>query len=126
MKSRARDDRRLSDINILDQAINEYLLDNGDYPDVVGTLRDSTSLPSGNTSLDNSSDGWIDADLSKYTAKLPVDPLNDATYHYSYYHNITGYELNAVLEYYTEYAQEDGGDDPDIYEMGNNTTLISP
>lgn len=123
----ARDNVRLNDINILDRAITEYALDNGFFPDTDLVLRESTIAPSSETiSLDNSTKGWIDANLSKYTSRLPVDPINDENYHYSYYHAQTSYELNAVLEHLSVYAEGDGGDDPSVYEMGNNLVLLSP
>jgi prepilin-type N-terminal cleavage/methylation domain-containing protein len=125
-KKRARDNKRLSDVSTIDRAINEYLLDKGDYPDQADTLRESTTLPLGSSALVNAVGGWIAADLSKYTSRLPIDPLNDGTYHYSYYHTVSSYELDAPLEYLTEEAQNDGGDDPQVYEMGNDLTLISP
>ncbi|MFC1756148.1 prepilin-type N-terminal cleavage/methylation domain-containing protein [Patescibacteria group bacterium] len=125
-KAKTRDSRRLTDIATLDRVINEYLLDYSDYPDLFDVLRDSTSLPGTSVSLDNSSAGWIDEDLSVYTSHLPIDPINDATYRYYYYHDDSGYELNAVFEYLTDEAINDGGDDVDVYEMGNNLTLISP
>lgn len=125
-RARARDNRRLSDLSTLDRVINEFLLDNGDYPDLSLVLRDSTTLPVGGISVDNASSGWIDVDLSAYTSHLPVDPVNDATYRYYYYHDNTGYELNAVLETLSDEAVNDGGDDADRYEVGNNLTLISP
>ncbi len=125
-RAKARDNRRLTDISTLDRVINEYLLDYGDFPDLFDVLRDSTTLPGGSISVDNSAAGWIDEDLSEYTSHLPIDPVNDATYRYYYYHDDTSYELNATLENLLEYAQEDGGDDPARYEVGNNLTLVSP
>lgn len=125
-KEKARDNKRLSDISTLDRAINEYLLDNGNYPDAVDTLRESNSLPVGSSALYNAVGGWIAADISKYTSKMPVDPLNDATYHYSYYHTVSAYELDTPMEYLTDEPQNDGGDDPVVYELGNDLTLISP
>jgi len=125
-RAKARDNHRLSDLSTLDRVINEYLLDYSDYPDLYDVLRDSTTLPGGGTSVDNAAAGWIDEDLSAYTSHLPVDPINDATYRYYYYHDNTGYELNAVMEFLTEEPANDGGNDPIRYEMGNNLTLISP
>ena len=43
----ARDNKRLSDMATLDRAINEFLLDNGAYPDATSTVRTSDVLPSG-------------------------------------------------------------------------------
>lgn len=122
----ARDNLRISDAMLIDRLINEYRLDNGSYPDVVTLLRDSRTLPTGGISIDNSTSGWIDADFSKYNSRLPIDPINSVDYFYSYYHSVTGYELNVILEQQTELMAEDGGNDPNRYEIGNDLSLISP
>jgi len=125
-RAKARDNRRISDLTTLDRSINEYLLDTGNYPDAPLTLRDSTTLPPGGIALDRSADGWIDANLSTYTSHLPLDPINDSTYRYYYYRDTNGYELNAVIEFLTADAANDGGNDPARYEIGNKLDLISP
>lgn len=125
-QAQARDNKRMSDLNTLDRAINEYLLDYEFYPDTIDTLRLSTALPAGATQLTDAQTGWILADFKQYTSKLPIDPLNDDTYYYSYLHDESSYELNAVLESLTDYAINDDGNDPTRYEIGNNLMLISP
>lgn len=125
-KAKARDGQRLGDIATLDRAVNEYLLDFGDYPDLFDVLRDSTTLPGTSAALDDASGGWIAQDISEYTSHMPVDPINDTTYRYYYYHDSSGYELNAVMEVLVEEAQNDGGNDLNRYEVGNNLSLISP
>lgn len=124
--ARARDVKRISDLSLLDSAINQYRMDNKIYPDTESILRTSTVLPSGSGQLQSSSSGWIKQDMSKYLSRMPTDPVNDATYHYCYIHNSSGYELDAKLENQTDQMQNDGGNDPNMYEMGNILTLISP
>jgi len=123
---RARDEKRLSDISSIDRAINEFLLDNKRYPDQEDTLRQSNILPTGSPDLNKANLGWIYDDLSRYLSNLPTDPTNNAEYFYSYYHDSTGYEINARLESYTNNMSEDGGNDPSVYEVGNNLNLILP
>ncbi|MBW6441750.1 type II secretion system protein GspG [Patescibacteria group bacterium] len=123
---KSRDEKRLTDMSTLDRAINEFLLDNGRYPDLEDNLRVSTTLPSGSLNLNNSNLGWIYDDLSSYLDKQPTDPINDSDYFYSYIQVGTGYEINAVLEYYIEAMVDDGGNDPSVYEVGNSLNLISP
>lgn len=125
-QNKAKDVKRLSDLSLLDRAVNEYRIDNRNYPDTVNLLRTSTLLPSGNVQLENASSGWVDQDLSKYLPRLPTDPINNDAYHYSYIQNGSGYEINAKLELMVEQMQNDGGNDPNVYEMGNILTLISP
>jgi len=123
---KSRDIKRLSDLSLLERCINEYKMDNNSLPDTAGILRTSTTLPSGSTDLANSSSGWIKTDLSSYTSRLPIDPLNNSEYYYVYFHNGSSYEINAKLEHLTEDMQKDGGNDDEVYEMGDNLQLISP
>lgn len=110
---KARDNKRLSDLSVLDRVINDFRLDNGRYPDLSGVIRQSTDVYP-----------WIIDDLAGYTPKIPVDPANDASYFYSYIHNGNSYELNAVLETLTDTASDDGGDDDGVYELGNDLSLL--
>jgi type II secretory pathway pseudopilin PulG len=122
---KARDAVRLSDISTLDRTIVEYRLDKGGYPDAIDTLRTSTTLPEGNVGpVAVAADGWIDVNLASYLSKLPIDPVNDGTFHYSYRHTLTGYEVNVVLEHNIDKMQNDGGDDPNVYELGNDLTIL--
>lgn len=125
-KQRARDGKRLSDLEVIDRTINEYILDNRAYPDIPGTLRQSNVLPTGSVSLESAQSGWIPVDFRSYFSMLPIDPTNDETYHYSFMQTSSGYELNAVLEYEPDFMENDGGNDPGVYEIGNNLTIISP
>lgn len=124
--AKARDNKRLGDLILLDQAINSYLLDKNSYPDDVNILRTSTSLPQGQTGpFENVSTGWIKAaGLENYMSRLPTDPLNNSTYYYSYKHTVTGYELDVYLEFYTDKSQGDGGNNDTLYETGNDLTII--
>ena len=112
---KSRDNKRLSNLETLDRAINEFLLDNGRYPGTENILFSSTS-PS----------GWIDEDLSQYTSVQPIDPSHDKGYYLMYFHNSNSYEVNAQVEYLFDEAANDGGDDPNMYELGNNLNLITP
>jgi len=122
---KARDNQRLSDMNILDRTVSDYLLDNGRYPDQQNILRCSNVLPSGSSDLDTSNPGWIYENLSSYTERLPIDPLNTDIFRYCYFHDSAGYEISAKLEYYVEKMSEDGGDSVDFFEVGNNLNLIT-
>lgn len=125
LKKRARDNKRISNISALDRAINEYVLTQKTYPDAANTTRTSNSLPTGNSGpYSNPSDGWIDASMASYTTNLPIDPLNESPYFFSYRHTDSGYEINASLEFLTEYHTNDGGDDDTLYEVGNDLTIL--
>lgn len=121
----SRDTKRLSDLSMIDNAINGYRLDYGSYPDETDVLRQSNILPDENTSLTKATSGWINQDLSKYISHMPIDPINDDTYYYSYMHNTNGYELNCIFENKTDLHVKDGGNNDDVYEIGNNLTIIN-
>jgi len=126
-RDKARDEKRISDVATLDRAVNEFFIDNERYPDSSDVLRESTSLPSSSDGpLESVVEGWIAQNLSRYISKLPTDPINDAQYFYSYQHNTTSYEINARLEYYSEYELNsyDGGNDDSVYEFGNDLTIL--
>lgn len=123
---KSRDEKRMTDISTLDRAINEFLLDQKRYPDLEDVIRTSTSLPVGSTALNNSNLGWILDDLSPYLDKQPTDPLNNEQFFYTYTHSTMSYEINAKLEFFIDAMVNDGGNDSNLYEIGNNLNLISP
>ena len=82
LKSRSRDERKLSDISAFDALVTGYKIDYNAYPE--------TTPPDGVT----------------------------------YSHTENTYELNVVLEYYTDKSQNDGGDDSAVYEIRNDLTII--
>lgn len=126
-RQKARDNVRLSDLQTLDRVINEYILTNGwVYPDTGNVLRQSTIIAGNASSPSVVNQGWILANFSPHTSSLPIDPVNDATYHYEFIHNGSSYELNARLEFLQDRMVSDGGNDPARYEIGNNLNLISP
>lgn len=124
-RRRARDEKRFADIIILDRAAAEYLVDYGDYPDDAGVLRTSVQLPQGNAGpLENPATGWIKGNLSPYLTRLPTDPINDESFFYSYKRSDAGYEIDARLEFYSDKARNDGGNDLTVYEVGNALDIL--
>ena len=124
--AKGRDNRRISDLSMLDRVVSEYVAEKGVCPDAGNVLRESNVLPVGGTDLANAQKGWINQSLLNYTSKLPIDPLNTGIYIYKYICTDDTYELNASLEVLTDYSQQDGGNDESVYEVGNKFTLISP
>ena len=122
---KARDSVRLTDVQVLSRAIEEYILDKGNPPDATNVTRTSNTLPAGNSgSFENAVSGWIDANLSEYTVKLPSDPINTGSSVYTYRRSGGVYELNCVLEYLTSYMAGDGGNNANVYEVGSNLTIL--
>jgi prepilin-type N-terminal cleavage/methylation domain-containing protein len=126
-RNKSRDNKRLSDLATIERMIIEYDLSYRSYPDGTSTLRDSlTKASDSSPTIHSSNRGWIDADLSEFNANLPVDPINKDDLKYQYFSDGVDYEINLILEAYLEKMQNDGGNDPDKYEVGTNLNLISP
>lgn len=144
-----RDSTRLSDIAAVHSALALYL---SDVTTLTGWNATSTctfnltSKPTGFSSADITSSsvvtgaGWVKVQLSDISSgaplsRLPVDPVNDATYAYCFKatdSTTATYELDANMES-TKYAQgggsdvedntKDGGNDANYYEVGNDAGL---
>lgn len=133
LSRRSRDTARMSDLNTLQQGINLILHEQG------GTTSDlfCTGLPypcTGKSSSDNrKSDGtgWVKMNLrtdkSLNTEFLPIDPVNTAYYHYTYCSDHDNWEIATKLEskQLASKMTDDGGSNPDLYEIGTDLTLIS-
>jgi prepilin-type N-terminal cleavage/methylation domain-containing protein len=134
---KARDTKRMEDLDTLNKVIHLAVLDEEialqNTSGVCPTCR-SNALPSPEIQDIGGVTGWVkyetigDIGLGKFLPALPVDPLNNDDYHYSFASTETGWEINAKLESPdNQYAMEtDGGDDPNMYEMGTNLRIISP
>lgn len=135
---RGRDAARLSDLSNMQNAINvavqeatnsgAAILCNGATYPCTGKTTTGTRLPDGT--------GWVQVNLggqkSVSVPTLPVDPINDTTYHYTYCADNDAWEINAVLESDQQKPKmaADGGDQNAVdtsgrYEVGSNLTLIN-
>lgn len=124
-RMKGRDARRLSDLGFLKQAIVEYHLDTGDYPDMDGIIRKSDESFGGEFQSTDGT-GWIPVNLSQYLTKLYSDPLNSGDFVYRYKKSGEDYEIDAKMEEDTGKMLNsyDGGDDNDRYEVGTDLTLL--
>lgn len=88
------------------------------------------STDAGANARKNDGTGWVKVNFagqaSVTVSTLPSDTTNNSTYHYSYSSDGSYYELNAVLEStkYSPKMAQDGGDNPNVYEVGSKLTLI--
>lgn len=140
LNKRSHDTARLTDLANLQQAINVAAQEATNSSAAIlcaggSAPCDGRSDTGGRTS---NGTGWVTVDLS--TAKsvsiptLPVDPINNGSYHYSYCSDGNAWEINADLESAQQQPKRgtDGGDDKRnssttaaIYEVGSNLTLIA-
>jgi len=133
-RTKARDAKRKADLKQIQTAVEMFLDERNQYPGVNDTTYFSNYTPA-----DDPARAWSvlaaytspapAVTFSSYISPLPTDPLNNATYRYSYRWLVSplsgpapGYEIMCVLEKGT--MTDDGGDDPTFYEVGNNMTVI--
>ncbi|MEM5812018.1 MAG: LamG domain-containing protein [Candidatus Aenigmatarchaeota archaeon] len=148
---RSRDTQRIGDLNNLDKSIKFMVINEPNFQEttyassniVYISLPDSSStcdswlnklpsLPAGwsyrcsatPTNIDGT--GWIPFPFSQNPliniSKLPIDPLNQPPYYYSF---VVGgsYKLTAKPETNYNFAIDDGGIEPILYEVGTNKRL---
>ena len=100
-RQRARDAKRIADVNQVRTAVELYFDDNGMYPQVA-TYAGLASLLA-----------------PKYLVLLPLDSLNVSPHVYSYaYNGNTKYQISAVLEQWAQAL----GSDADINSTGGGWT----
>ena len=106
---------------------------------VVGTSTFIVNSVNSNNLKNIDGTGWLPINFQSLAVRainvLPIDPVNSyaSKYFYSYvfHRGMRGFELNANLEcnrYKKGGADDktstDGGDDPDVYEVGSMLTLL--
>lgn len=131
---RGRDAARLTDLANLQQAINVAVQEaTGSAATILCSGGSAPCNGSSNTGTRGSNGtGWVKVDMSTQKSvsvpTLPIDPINDATNHYTYCSDGNGWEIDAKLESQQQSGKmgTDGGDDPVLYEVGSTLRLISP
>lgn len=126
---RARDAARLQDLVTIQEEINNVtaegiapgLLCSGEKVPCIGDTTDS------NVNLKQTDGtGWVKISLPSLSM-LPVDPVNNTSYSYTYCSDGKEWEIQARVEskQVLEKAAKDGGDEDDQYEVGSNLTLCN-
>jgi len=123
-RKKARDQRRLTDIAQLREAFEEFRADNNVYPDIKNMVRYSNIVVTNGSNVSNASGGWLDENMTGYLNLLPIDPINTDGYVYTYVRDDLSFELDCKLEYYSETMKQDNGNNPDLYEVGDNLNLL--
>jgi hypothetical protein len=146
----ARDSQRLSDLRTINSALGLWLASASSTTISTATTTctggnggAAANFDGGACELNSSTTiagaGWIYGINFTFIpggsplSKLPLDPTNSSTYHYEFSVTTSGtYELNANMEsdkYESggasdvESSAKDGGDNPDIYEIGTDPDL---
>jgi prepilin-type N-terminal cleavage/methylation domain-containing protein len=140
LTKQSRDTARMSDLTSLNNALNVAVQESTSSgaailcmpPATAPCSGTSNTLPQSTTRIANGT-GWVKVNLgaqrSVSVPTLPADPVNDATYHYTYTTNSAGdkWEVNAVLESqkFQSKMANDGGDNDNVYEVGSDYTIIN-
>ena len=130
---RGRDAARLTDLSNLQQAINVAVQEATASAAAILCAGGATPCNGSSNTGTRASDGtgWVKVNLSAQNSvsvpTLPVDPLNDATSHYTYCSDGSAWEINTVLESQQQSGKAggDGGNDTARYEVGSNLNLIA-
>lgn len=132
-----RDIKRLQDLSLLQNAINVSVQESTvDFEkNNIWCKGSGSSSSCFGSSLTNdkhaNGEGWIKMDLTAQKRvpinELPIDPINDNSFHYAYCAGNDLWEINTVLESpkYAEKMKNDGGDDDNKYEVGANLTIFN-
>ncbi|MDO8498456.1 MAG: prepilin-type N-terminal cleavage/methylation domain-containing protein [bacterium] len=145
LMKRSRDAARFTDLANLQQAINvaaQEATSSGDAILCYDASNPGTPLTlpcpgrsNGSDGRNSNGSGWIKVNLSAQKSvsvpTLPVDPINDATAHYTYCSDGSAWEIDSILEsdqqaIANDRDGNDGGNEPDKYEVGSDLTLIAP
>lgn len=124
----SRDQQRISDLSSLNQLISQFV--NSSAPNsLCAQTSPCIGFSFSPTSPSVNGQGWVKVDFSKNSrfasTRLPLDPINNLKYYYRYCSDGKNWELDAKLESSSSLskANSDGGDDPELYEIGTNLTL---
>jgi prepilin-type N-terminal cleavage/methylation domain-containing protein len=133
---KGRDSTRLSDLKAIMKSVEIGLQDAGGTTATFLCYTPATapctahSNDGGNMRINNGT-GWVKVNFGALptvtVTTLPLDPTNNSTHHYTYASDGDKYEFNAVLESSQNAAlmQNDGGDNPNAYEIGSSLTVIN-
>lgn len=66
----------------------------------------------------------FESEINDYMLEYGSYPNTTPPLDINYAHEGKKYEVNTSLEYYLEKSQNDGGDDEDLFESGNDLTLL--
>ncbi len=125
--AKARDAVRKQDVNALARAIQAYHVENYPALPAAGNTYISTD---GSPPENAGGAGWIPSDLSTQVKTLPIDLLNNGAYFYRYYADTVPppgrFKIDVRMEADFAAAENDGGIDPNRYEVGTDKTLLPP
>jgi len=131
---KSRDTQRLADVTTLATAINLYLASGLDFKNLAGPYASiDAGFSDDSARKKNDGTGWVPINLTAASggaslAALPLDPLNTAVYYYRVGISAANkaYEVDTVFEGQENLPKmaADGGNDPNVYEVGTDLTIL--
>lgn len=138
IRKESNDTNRMADLATLQSAISLAMTDaTGSAATVLCYNTTAPCIGASNNTSDpnnrkNDGSGWVKVNFAGLKNSnlpvLPVDPINNSTYHYTYQTNSAGdaWEVDAVLESdkYTAEMSKDGGNNDNAFEKGSSLTVF--
>ena len=114
LKGRSEDARRISDMQSIEEGLAQYKMKNGKYPDAMPTAGTTGADQSWGWELSTSGTFLSALVVDKDLDRVPLDPINDSTYHYRYFKYPAGsYGCDATLgDFY-------------VIEIAKTTTVVT-
>jgi len=124
---KTRDIDRIADMKSLSMAVELYLADGANFD----SLESDKIYRSNDGSVTADGTGWLPLNFQMVSSGAPIDflprdPVETASYRFTVNKENKTYELDCLLEDKSNQtlARNDHGNNPDIYELGNDLGLI--
>jgi len=130
---KSRDSQRFADLKSISEAVNQYLAAGFNFEGLSGPYSSiDTGFASDRAREKIDGSGWIPLKLEissgKTLSNLPLDPLNTVSHHYRFGISPSSktYEIDASFESEENIskASSDDGNNPNVYELGTDLTLL--
>lgn len=129
---KGRDSHRLSDLKTLEQAVSSavnYGIQQGISQSQIlcGATSPCSGLSTDANARNNDGTGWVKVNLKNYSTVnfgvLPIDPVNNSNWHYTYSSNGTDWEIATKMESksYANLNSPTTG----FYALGTTTGLVN-
>lgn len=135
-QTKARDSRRWDDFSTIKKALDNYYLDNNNYPgeancdSSIGSSDDNceTMIVSGDATFqwDSISSFYADIVGKGYLSTLPTDPTNDEEYYYWYEPEPDSGTNSRQCYFWTFYTETSSGTGDPPYEVQKHLGDLSP
>lgn len=130
VSTRARDATRVADLNSIKNAIQITINDALDMADTLcfnlTPPCEESTYPKGPSTRNTDGTGWVKVNFDQENVAnfnlLPLDPINDNNFNFTYRSDGDYWQIEANLESseYTYLLKQDGGNNPNRYEVGSN------